>query len=96
VGIVAQTASLAVLLHRKRLVSLAHIEYAELGRALLAALFAFIAAWGLVRAIPPVSTHPGDVLVIAAGSIAWLIAAGVMLLVTRSKLPRQILRRRKA
>ena len=96
IGILAQTVALAILLHRKRLVSLAHIEYAELGRALLAALFAFIAAWGLVRAIPPVSTHPGDVLVIAAGSIAWLIAAGVMLLVTRSKLPRQILRRRKA
>jgi hypothetical protein len=36
------------------------------------------------------------VLVIAAGSVAWAVAAWVMLLVTGSKLPAQVLRRGQA
>jgi putative peptidoglycan lipid II flippase len=94
IGIFVQTATLAVLLHKKRLVSLLHLEFPELGRALLAAIVAFIAAYGLVHAMPTVSTHRGDLLMIVAGSIAWLLAAGVILTITGSKLPRQILRRK--
>ena len=41
IGIFAQTASLALLLHRKRLVSLSHLEFAEMVRALIAALVAY-------------------------------------------------------
>jgi len=96
VGILAQTVALAVLLHRKRLVSLAHLEFPELGRALLAAIVAFVAAAGLVHVLPPVTTHPGDVLVIAAGSLAWAVAAVAVLTLTKSTLPAQILRRNKA
>jgi putative peptidoglycan lipid II flippase len=96
IGIVVQTASLAFLLHRKRLVSLAHLEFGEMSRALVAAVIAWIAAYGLVHAMPVVHTHPGDVLVIAAGSVAWAVAAWVMLLVTGSKLPAQVLRRGQA
>jgi putative peptidoglycan lipid II flippase len=94
IGILVQTATLAVLLHKKRLVSLLHLEFLELGRALLAAIVAFVAAYGLVRAMPAVSTHRGDLLMIAAGSTAWLIAAAVILIITGSKLPGQILRRK--
>jgi putative peptidoglycan lipid II flippase len=93
VGITIQTATLALLLHRKQLVSLGHLEWAEIGRALLAAVVAYIAALSLVRALPPASTHRGDLLIIAAGSIAWALAAFVILSVTGSKLPRQLLRR---
>ncbi len=94
VGITIQTATLAILLHKKRLVSLLHLEYAELGRALLAAIVALIAAYGLAHALPAVTTHPGDVVVLTAGSIAWAISAFVILTITGSKLPKQILRRR--
>jgi putative peptidoglycan lipid II flippase len=94
IGIVLQTASLAILLHRKRLVSLLHLDYPELARALLAALIAYIAAFGLVRALPPASTHPADAVIIAAGTSAWALAALIILLVTRSKLPSQLLRRK--
>lgn len=94
IGIVLQTATLTVLLHRKRLVSLLHLDYPELGRALLAAIVAFIAAYGLVRALPPTSTHKGDLITLAAGTTAWGLAALVILLITRSKLPRQLLRRK--
>jgi putative peptidoglycan lipid II flippase len=94
IGIFVQTASLALLLHRKRLVSLGHLEFAELGRALLAALLAYAATATAAHFLPPVSTHPRDLLTIAAASLAWGAAAALTLLATGSQLPRQILRRR--
>ena len=93
IGIVIQTASLTFLLHRKRLVSFAHIEFPELARALAAALIAFIATYGLARALPAVTTHRGDFAILTAGSAAWLLSALAILAVTGSKLPKQILRR---
>ncbi len=94
IGIFAQTASLAILLHRKKLASLNHLEYAELGRALLAALIAYAATTAATRFLPPVSTHPKDAITIAAATIIWAAAAGLTLVATGSKLPKQILRRR--
>ncbi len=92
-GILAQTAALAILLHRKRLVSLADLEYRELGRALIAALVAFAATAGAARFLPGVSTHPKDLLTIAAGSVVWAAAAGAVLIALGSELPRQLIRR---
>jgi putative peptidoglycan lipid II flippase len=94
IGILAQTASLAILLHRQRLVSLAHLEFPELGRALLAAVIAFAATAGIAHFLPPVSTHSRDVVTIAAASIVWAATAAITLRATGSKLPQQILRRR--
>jgi len=94
VGILAQTASLAYLLHRKRLVDLHHLEFAELGRALLAALLAYAATATAAHFLPPVSTHPKDALTIAAATIAWAIAAYLTLTATGSTLPNQVLRRK--
>jgi putative peptidoglycan lipid II flippase len=100
IGIVIQTAALAILLHRKRLVSLLHLEYPELARALAAALVAFVAAHSatlaLTQALPTLTGHAADLLLIAAGSLAWAIAALLMLVLLRSKLPAQILRRKTA
>jgi putative peptidoglycan lipid II flippase len=94
IGIFAQTASLAYLLNRKRLVSFAHLEFAELSRAFLAAVIAYIATDAAAHFLPPVSTHPKDIVTIAAASVAWAAAATLTLLATGSSLPRQILRRR--
>lgn len=96
VGIVVQTASLAILLHRKRLVSLLHLEFGELGRAFLAAGAGYIAAVSLLRAFPVLRGFRGDMLTILAGSAAWAAAAFATLIVTRSKIPAQILRRKAA
>jgi putative peptidoglycan lipid II flippase len=93
IGILVQTAALAILLHRKRLVSLAHLEFGELGRALLAALVAYAATAAAAHLLPPVSTHLKDIVTIALASIAWLVAAALTLFATGSKLPAQILRR---
>jgi putative peptidoglycan lipid II flippase len=95
-GITIQTAALAILLHRKRLVSLAHIEYAELSRAIAAALIAFAAAYytaqAVTRTIPNLQGHKADLLILTAGSTAWAIAAFLTLVALRSKLPAQLLR----
>jgi putative peptidoglycan lipid II flippase len=100
IGIFIQTATLAILLHRKRLVSLIHLEYTELARALAAALLAFIATYAavhaLIRALPNIHGHKADLFILATGSTAWAIAAFLILLVLRSKLPAQILRRKTA
>jgi putative peptidoglycan lipid II flippase len=96
IGIIAQTAALAILLHKKRLASLAHLEFGELGRAFAAAVVAFAVAAMTVHFMPPVTTHKGDVVMIAAGSFAWAIGALGTLLATGSKLPMQVLRRGKA
>jgi putative peptidoglycan lipid II flippase len=96
IGIVVQTASLAILLHRKRLVNLGHLEYGELGRALLAAVVAYVATSSAARFLPSASTHRRDVVTIAAASVVWAAAAGLSLQLSGSKLPAQILRRKAA
>jgi putative peptidoglycan lipid II flippase len=96
IGITVQTATLAILLHRKRLVLFADLEFPELLRSLLAAIIAFIAAYGLAHTLLPVATHLGDIVTITLGSLAWLLAAFVILTLTGSKLPAQILRRKSA
>jgi putative peptidoglycan lipid II flippase len=93
-GILAQTATLAILLHRKRLASLGDLEYGELGRAFLAALVAFAATAGVTRFLPGVSTHSRDVATILAASVVWAGVAFAVLQMTGSSLPRQILRRK--
>jgi putative peptidoglycan lipid II flippase len=93
IGIVAQTGSLAYLLHRKRLVSFSHLEFAELARALFAALLAYVATATAAHFLPPVSTHPRDVFTIGVASAAWAGVAGLVLVATGSKLPSQIMRR---
>jgi len=93
-GIFVQTASLTILLHRKRLVSFTHLEFGELGRALLAALVAYAATAAAAHLLPPVSTYAKDVLTIALASIVWIAAAALTLFATGSKLPAQILRRK--
>jgi len=93
-GICVQTAALATLLHRKRLVSLAHLEYGELARAAAAAGAAYVATAGVARMLPGVSTHGRDLATLAAASAVWAAVAVGMLVVMGSKLPRQMLRRR--
>jgi putative peptidoglycan lipid II flippase len=94
IGILAQTVSLAILLHRHRLVSLLHLEFAEIGRSTLAAAAAFAAAFAITHALQLPTTHEADALIIATGTLVWLAVTYFVLLATGSKLPAQILRRK--
>ena len=95
VGMTAYTIALAVLLHKKRLVSIGHLDGPELGRALLASVTGGAAAWAVARMLPHRSTHTADLVIIVLGSIAWAAATYGTLLITRSSLPGEVLHRRR-
>ncbi len=92
-GITAQTVSLALLLHRRRLVSLLHLEWGEIGRAALTAICAAVAIGFVAFRLPPAHTHPQDAVTIAAGSVVWVAVCFAVLRLSGSKLPQQVLRR---
>lgn len=92
-GILIQTLTLAMLLHKRRLVSLAQLEFGEMGKSTLGAVAAFAAAYAVAHRMPVSASHRAGLVVIAAGSVAWAIAAFAVLQMTRSALPRQLMRR---
>jgi putative peptidoglycan lipid II flippase len=98
IGMVLSTLTLAILLHRNKLVSLAGLEYGELARALLAALIAFAGTAWVVNQTTSLfhlhRGHPTDIISIAIGTTTWAILAAATLLATRSTLPNQLLRRK--
>ncbi len=95
-GITLQTASLAVLLHRKRLVSLLHLEGLEIARAAGAAVCTAVVVGFVVDRLPPAHSHTADFGVLAVGSLIWAAVAYLLLRLTGSKLPSQVLRRRRS
>ncbi|MCU1322648.1 MAG: virulence factor family protein [Acidobacteriaceae bacterium] len=96
VGMVLSTVTLAVLLHRNRLVSLAGLELGELGRSLLAACVSFAGTAWCVRwmNLPRGRGHRSDFIAIAVGTVVWAALCAAVLVGTGSKLPRQLLRRK--
>jgi len=99
-GIALQTVSLAVLLHQRRMVSLASLDFAEMGRCLLAAVVSG-AAVGLVFGWLGVALHREihghaqliDLAVLVAGTVMWLAIAKWVLEKSGSALPRVALKR---
>ncbi len=89
IAILLQTATLAILLHRRRMVRISGLEQAELGRALLATVGSLVALYGL-RYLLPATSRIADVIVLAAGTALWLIVAGGSLYLTGSAIPRQL------
>jgi putative peptidoglycan lipid II flippase len=103
-GIALQTISLAVLLHIRRMVSLASLDFVEMGRCLLAGLASGAAVWlvfieGQSRLLPLLGFHASmharwtDVGVLIAGTALWLLVAKWVLEKSGSALPRVTMRR---
>jgi len=99
-GILVQTVTLAVLLHQRRLVSLASLDYAELGRCLLAGLGSGAAVWilwgalGLVfQKIAPGRIYLTDITVLLAGTVLWVAVVKWVLEKSGSALPRVAMQR---
>jgi putative peptidoglycan lipid II flippase len=93
-GIALQTGTIAVLLHQRRMVSLASLDYAELGRCLLAALVSgsgvWLALWGLgglahrlfggyASAHLAAQIRWTDLIFLALGTLLWLALAKIIL-----------------
>jgi putative peptidoglycan lipid II flippase len=104
-GIILQAVTLALLLHKRRMVSLASLDYAEMGRCLLASCAGGAAAWfvafaltGLFRHLPRVAElHNAraiiDTLILAAGLAVWSAVAMWILRISGSALPSVAMRR---
>ncbi len=92
IGIFLQTSALAVLLHRRRMVSLAGLEYAELGRALLAALVSFAALYG-IRSLIHTTSRLHELAWLAGTAVVWLAISLLVLRLSGSSLPSQLLGR---
>lgn len=104
IGIALQTGLIAVLLHKRRMVSLASLDFAEMGRCLLAALVAGGAVAALTWALGNVFTHwqgahlrgqarLADLAVLLAGSTLWVFVSKWTLEKFGSALPRVTMRR---
>ncbi len=92
-GILIQTLALAWLLHFKRLVPFRGLEYSELARSLAAAVVSFAVLMGLVRLLPPPGSFLRDSLQLGCGTAVWLATAWLVLFLTRSSLPQQLIGR---
>jgi putative peptidoglycan lipid II flippase len=100
IGIALQTVALAVLLHQRHMVSLASLDFAELGRCLLAAVASGAAVWAIFTWVGGVAHHslPGqtrwiDLALLVMGSALWTAIAGWVLNQSGSALPRVMLKR---
>jgi putative peptidoglycan lipid II flippase len=96
IGIALQTLTLALLLHQRRMVSLASLDYRELGRCLVAAAVSGTAVWaGLFGATRVLHGHSRwmDAAELLVGSAIWFAIAGWLLDRMGSALPRTAFRR---
>ena len=103
-GIAMQTLLIGLLLHQRRMVSLASLDYAEMGRCLLAGL-----AGGGAAALPALGlawmrahsegapwahrARPADAAILAVGTLLWLVLVKLVLEKTGSALPRTAMKR---
>ncbi len=104
-GIVLQTVTIALLLHKRRMVSLASLDFAEISRCLLAACSGGGAAWLLAWALGLWFRHLsvftalrgarslGDAVILLAGCTVWVVIAKWVLEKSGSALPGVTMRR---
>jgi putative peptidoglycan lipid II flippase len=105
-GILLQAVVLAVLLHKRHMVSLASLDYAEMGRCLAAAVAGGAAAWIAARALAALAhwlrtegvswagyARGTDAAMVIAGCAVWLAVAKWTLEKTGSALPSVTMKR---
>ena len=104
IGIAMQTLLIAVLLHKRRMVSIASLDFVEMGRCLAAALAGgacvAVLAWVLSSffgSAQMAHTHwharLADLAILVAGTVVWVAIAKWILDRTGSALPRVAMRR---
>ncbi len=104
IGIALQTLALAVMLHKRRMVSLASLDYKELGRCLAAGSVSGVAVWLIFvrlfgRAGNLLGSHTlaksrlMDFAVLLAGGAMWAVITKLVLEKSGSALPRVVMKR---
>ncbi len=94
IGMAISVVTLAILLHRYRLVHIQGLEYGELGKALVASILSYAGVAACLRTLNLSRGHRADFIAITVGTIVWAAVGGGVLVATRSKLPAQLLRRK--
>jgi len=99
-GIALQAFCLAVLLHQRRMVSLASLDYAEMGRCLFAAVVSgagvgVIFGWvgGVLHKAMPSQVRWIDLAVLLAGTVLWAAIVRWILEESGSELPKVAMKR---
>jgi putative peptidoglycan lipid II flippase len=99
-GIGLQTLTIAWLLHKRRMVSLAGLDYEELGRCLLAGVVSSAAVWAVVDRLlhalglqARMQSRWAELAVLVAGTVVWAVAADGILRMSGSALPRALRKR---
>jgi hypothetical protein len=86
-GIFANTAALALLLHRRKLVMISSLPWKELGKAAFTSVFALALSYGVAQAVTLKGSRGADFLRLFLVSITWAAAVAMGLWATRSELP---------
>jgi putative peptidoglycan lipid II flippase len=94
IGIAANCLAMALLLHRRKLVSLTQLHWREIGKAALTALGAGLLSYEIVRATMVNNSRVGDLKALALGGITWAAAVAAGLWLTGSSLPGDLRRRK--
>ncbi|HEX4036420.1 MAG TPA: lipid II flippase MurJ [Acidobacteriaceae bacterium] len=89
IGILVQTAVLAVLLHRRGMVSLTGLDYAEIGRSLLAGMVALGALLGL-RHFVQTTSRLRELALLAGALVLWTGVSALVLRISGSSLPGEL------
>jgi putative peptidoglycan lipid II flippase len=87
IGIATHTIVLAILLHRRKLVTFGLMPWRELGKAAITAVFAGLLAFKAGSLIPLSGGRLPDIEAFSLASITWAIAVAFGLWVTKSNLP---------
>jgi putative peptidoglycan lipid II flippase len=100
IGIGINLLALALLLHKRKLVSLGELRWRELGKAALVAAVAGGISFEVAKVIPPAAAGHGsrtaDLMQLALVSVTWLAAVAAGLWLLRSELPGDLRRRKGA
>ena len=89
IGILLQTAVLAILLHQRGMVSMAGLELGEIGRSVVAGALALAALLGMRHFIHTTSRLV-EVGVLAAALVVWMGVSALVLRLSGSRLPGQL------
>jgi putative peptidoglycan lipid II flippase len=91
-GITVQTATLAILLHQRRIVPLAGLEYREIGRAFLAASCSFCLLAGISH-VAPAANRIQECLILLGATVCWLVVSIGVLRLTGSTLADELMQK---
>jgi putative peptidoglycan lipid II flippase len=85
-GIAANCLALALLLHRRKLVSFVQLRWKEIGKSLMIAVVAGLLSREIVRAVMVNDSRLGDIRALGLGGLTWAAATAAGLWLTRSTL----------